>query len=115
MKCLPRRLSLACLLAASLLAPAPSRGRGQIQNAPPPESIPSEAGRLEALLGRVSERVRVYHERLFSLAFSETVRQERLRHDLTPGKPIKFRLRLARPAPERARARNKRCPSSRAS
>ena len=98
MKSLPLRLSLACLLAACLLPPAPAAG--QTQQTPPP--APSDAEKLHALLDRVSERVRLYHERLFSLTFRETVRQERLRHDLTPqDKPGEFvyeSLVLHRPA-----------------
>ncbi|MCA1612984.1 MAG: hypothetical protein LC800_02280 [Acidobacteria bacterium] len=91
MKTVPRRLSLACLLAASLLPHAPAaRGQSQTRNAPP-DSAQAAAEKLDALLERVSGRVRAYHERLFSIAFSETVRQERLRHGLTPkGKPGEF-------------------------
>lgn len=91
MKKLPRRLSLACLLAASLLPHAPARGQSQTRNTPQSESASAGAEKLNALLERVAERVRAYHERLFSIAFSETVKQERLRHDLTPkGRPREF-------------------------
>lgn len=90
MKCCPRRLSLACLLAASLFPHAGARAQGQTRNTPP-DPASARAEKLDALLERVAERVRAYHERLFSLAFSETVRQERLRHDLTPkDKPREF-------------------------
>ena len=102
MKCSPRRLSLACLLAASLLPHAPARGQSQTRNTPQSESTSVDAEKLDALLDRVAERVRAYHERLFSLAFSETVRQERLHYDLTPkDKPREFvydSLVLHRPA-----------------
>ena len=103
MKSSPRRLSLACLLAASLLLLPPAPAAGQTRNAPPPSPAPAGARELDALLERVAGRVRLYHERLFSLTFKETVRQERLRRDLTPkGKPAEFvyeSLVLHRPAP----------------
>lgn len=103
MKYSPRRLSPACLLAASLLLPhAPARVQSQTLNTPQSESASARAEKLNALLDRVAARVRAYHERLFSLAFSETVRQERLHHDLTPKeRPREFvydSLVLQRPA-----------------
>jgi len=64
------------LLALALLACAPARAQG-------PEAKPAEDERLERILGKVGEGVARYQAGLFSITFTETLRREELREDMT--------------------------------
>ncbi|MFN2482073.1 MAG: hypothetical protein ABR554_11495 [Pyrinomonadaceae bacterium] len=81
------RVALACALAALSCVSAGSR-RSAAQDAP---GVVGGADGLKELLARVGERVAKYQERLFSVTFTETVRQQELRADGQPkGKPREF-------------------------
>jgi hypothetical protein len=86
------RFALACALAAQLGSLAGSRpSAAQEATAAAQVSAAAAAGGggdLKELLARVGERVAKYQERLFSITFTETVRQQELREGGQPkGKP----------------------------
>src|SRR5438270_7898818 len=72
----PLALALACLLCG-----APGAARGQ-EAAAQPASERDE--RLAHILARVGEGVGRYHRGMFSIQFTEAVRREELKEDLTP-------------------------------
>ncbi|HEX8147027.1 MAG TPA: hypothetical protein VF591_07605 [Pyrinomonadaceae bacterium] len=78
----PRSLLLLAL-ALALAACAPAGARGQ-------EAEPAKDERLERILERVGEGVARYEAELFRIAFTETLRQEELREDMTPKKSKEF-------------------------
>ena len=55
-----------------------------------PEAAPAKDERLERILERVGEGVEKYQAELFRIAFTETLRQEELREDMTPKKSKEF-------------------------
>ena len=80
------RLAVSVVI-AGLLA-APQRGHAL---AHPGAAAKSLADQVERLVADVGERVRHYHDRIASVACTETVSQQELRGDLTPrGKPREF-------------------------
>jgi hypothetical protein len=76
-----RRSLLLLLLLLPTLAPA---------RAQEPEPAPARDERLERILERVGEAVAKYQAELFRIAFTETLRQEELREDMTPKKAKEF-------------------------
>ncbi|HEX8187717.1 MAG TPA: hypothetical protein VF586_05165 [Pyrinomonadaceae bacterium] len=76
----PRSLLL-LLLATAACAPARAQGPG---------AEPARDVRLERILDRVGEGVEKYQAELFRIAFTETLRQEELREDMTPKKSKEF-------------------------
>src|ERR1051325_3653947 len=75
------------LLALALLCGA--RMASHAQGAESPPSGPKDA-RLARILERVGERVESYHQGLFSIAFTEALRHEELRKDMTAKKSKEF-------------------------
>jgi hypothetical protein len=71
------------LLVLALLACAQARAQG-------PQAGPSEDGRLERILDKVGEGVARYQAELFRIAFTETLRHEELREDMTPKRSKEF-------------------------
>jgi hypothetical protein len=71
------------MLALLCCAPASARAQG----AAPAES---KDERLARILERVGERVESYHQGLFSIAFTEVLRHEELRKDMTAKKSKEF-------------------------
>jgi len=71
------------VLALLLGAHASARGQEGAAAAPGDE-------RLARILERVGERVESYQAGLFSIAFTETLRHEELREDMTPKKSKEF-------------------------
>jgi hypothetical protein len=55
-----------------------------------PEAAPARDERLERILDRVGEGVARYQAELFRIAFTETLRQEELREDMTPKRSKEF-------------------------
>src|SRR5215212_74812 len=78
-----RRRMKIVLAALALLACAPTRAQE-------PEPTPARDERLERILQRVGEGVEKYQAELFRIAFTETLRQEELREDMTPKKSKEF-------------------------
>jgi hypothetical protein len=76
-----RRYLLLLLLA--LLTCAPARAQE-------PAAVPARDERLERILERVGEGVARYQSELFRIAFTETLRQEELREDMTAKKSKEF-------------------------
>ena len=72
------------LLALALLCGA---GAARAQGTAAAES---DGERLARILARVGERAESYHEGLFSIAFTEVLRQEELREDMTAKKSKEF-------------------------
>ena len=77
----PRRLLLVVL---TLLACAPALAQEE------PRAVQAKDERLERLLDKVGEGVARYQAELFRIAFTETLRQEELREDMTPKKAKEF-------------------------
>ena len=71
------------LLALALLACAPARAQE-------PEAKPAKDERLERILDKVGEGVARYQAELFRITFTETLRQEELREDMTPKKSKEY-------------------------
>jgi hypothetical protein len=55
-----------------------------------PQAEPAKDERLERILDRVGEAVARYQAELFRIAFTETLRQEELREDMTPKRSKEF-------------------------
>jgi hypothetical protein len=71
------------LLTLSLLLSVAGTARGQ-------GSLPAKDERLERILDKVGEGVARYEAELFRLSFTETLRQEELREDMTPKRSKEF-------------------------
>ncbi len=72
---------------ALLLALAACAAAARAQEA---KEEPARDGRLEQILDRVGENVRRYQSELFRIAYTETLRQEELREDMTPKKSKEY-------------------------
>lgn len=84
-------LALACLLNAAGAARGQAAGEAQTQSAGATQARSASAAqtpqadeRLARLLARVGEAVERYQRGLFGIKFTETVRREELKEDLTP-------------------------------
>ncbi len=71
------------LLVLALAACAPARAQG-------PRAEPAKDERLERILDKVGEGVARYQSGLFSIAFTETLRREELREDMTAKKSKEY-------------------------
>ncbi|HYY94244.1 MAG TPA: hypothetical protein VE713_06965 [Pyrinomonadaceae bacterium] len=75
--------ALACLLTAAGAARGQAAGQTQTRGAGAAQTPQADEG-LARLLARVGEAVERYQRGLFSIRFTETVRREELKEDLTP-------------------------------